>query len=950
MIKRLFILYSFLLVSAFSLAQNQINVKADVDVETKTISIAQSIIYKNETNDTLKEIYLHDWNNSYSSKSTPLAKRFEEEFSTKFHLASDEQRGFTVITSIKESSNDSILDFEYLEEHPDVIKVILTEPLSPGDSYRLDLSYALVLPDATFTSYGFTKNRDFELKYWYITPAVYDGKWHYYSNKNIDDLYIPKADIALTITHPFNYRPTSELDLISATPDPKTKTQVTVYYGKDRIDTYLALQKFPLFGFVQTDDLILISNINERGLSGSDKAILTDKIAQFLTENLGEYPHKRLLVSRIDYNKNPLYGLNQLPDFIRPFPDPFQYELKLLKTALKKYIDNILLLNPRKEHWLSEGLQIYFMIKYVETYYPDMKLLGTLADIWGVRAFHAADLNFNFQYFLYSMELARKNRDQPLNMSKDSLLKFNANIANKYKAGVGLNYLDKFTDDINLSETITTFLVNHKLKPVSISDFETYLNTKTEKNIDWFFTDYVGTRKKIDFKIKKVETTDDSIRVTIKNKRNNTMPISLFKLSNDSIIGKQWVENISGTKTISLAKDSTDKFVLDYYNVIPEFNQRDNYKSVNGSFLNNKPLQFRLFKDIEDPYYNQVFFMPLVEFKNIYDGLTLGTKIYNKTILRKRLNYRFSPQYATRSKALTGSTSVFYTHNIENKNLFDITYGISAGYQSFAEDAFFTRIRPSITFRFRNDDDFRADRIDNITARYVSINRDVGEDAVVEIDEPDYGVFNLRYTHFNPGRINFSSFNTDFQIASNFSKLSFNYEFRRLTKSNRNINIRLFAGFFLKNNTDPTSDFFSFALDRPQDYLFDLNYLGRSEDAGLFSQQIIIAEGGFKSQLDPLGAAFANQWMTTANFSTSIWRYIQAYGDIGLVKNKYNSTKFVYDSGVRLNLVEDFFELYFPVYSNLGWEIAQPNYEERIRFIITVDPQVLLGLFRRKWY
>ena len=128
----------------------------------------------------------------------------------------------------------------------------------------------------------------------------------------------------------------------------------------------------------------------------------------------------------------------------------------------KKYINNILLLNPRMEHWLSEGLQIQFMIKYVEEYYPDMRLLGTLANVWGIRAFHAADVDFNFQYFLYSMEIARKNRDQPLNTSKDSLIKFNANIAGKYKAGVGLNYLDKFTDDIDLSETITEFLKQNR--------------------------------------------------------------------------------------------------------------------------------------------------------------------------------------------------------------------------------------------------------------------------------------------------------------------------------------------------------------------------------------------------------------------------------------------------------------------------------------------------------
>ena len=946
MIKKIFILYTFLFFCATSAAQNAITINAILDVETKTISITQNIIYKNTTSDILSEIYLNDWNNSYSTKTTPLAKRFEEEFSTKFHLAKSEQRGYTIVTSIKDKA-DQQLEYNNLKKHPDVIKVVLKTPLQPGTAYNLSIEYIVVIPDATFTNYGFTKSKDFELKYWYITPAVYNGKWNYYSNKNLDDLFVPKSDVTINITHPLNYKATSELDFVASNPNIANRTQTTTLHGNDRIDTYLSLNKLPRYGFVQTDDFILISNINEQGLPGSNKAILTDKITSFLTKNLGDYPHKQLLVSNIDYNKDPLYGLNQLPSFLRPFPDDFQYELKLLKTSLKKYIDNILLLNPRKEHWLSEGLQIYFLIKYVEENYPDMKLLGTLANAWVIRATHAADLKFNFQYFLYSMEIARKNSDQPLSTSKDSLIKFNAYIASKYKAGVGLNYLDQFTDDVKLRESLTEFLNTNKLKSITIGDFESFIKSKTSKNIDWFFTDYINTRKKIDFKIKAIETDGDSIKLTLKNKRDNSMPISLFKLSNDSVIGKLWVENVKDTKTITLPKDSTDRFVLDYDNVIPEINQRDNYKSVTGSFFNNKPLQFRFFKDIEDPEYNQIFFMPLIEFNNIYDGLTLGTKIYNKTILRKRLNYRFSPQYAIKSKSFTGSTSVFYTHNIENKNLFNITYGISAAYESFAEDAFFTKIRPSVSFTFRDDTDFRSDITDQLSLRYVSIDRDIGENAVIEVDEPDYGVLNFRYTHSSPGIINFSRFNTDFQVADEFSKLSINYEFRRLTKNNRNVYFRFFAGVFLDNRTDPNSDYFSFALDRPTDYLFDLNYLGRSEDSGLFSQQIIIAEGGFKSQLEP---AFANQWITTANFSTSIWRYIQAYGDIGLVKNKYDSAKFVYDSGIRINLVEDYFEIYFPIYSNLGWEIAQPNYDQRIRFQFTLNPQALLGLFRRKWY
>ena len=154
-------------------------------------------------------------------------------------------------------------------------------------------------------------------------------------------------------------------------------------------------------------------------------------------------------------------------------------------------------------------------------------------------------------------------------------------------------------------------------------------------------------------------------------------------------------------------------------------------------------------------------------------------------------------------------------------------------------------------------------------------------------------------------------------------------------------------GAFLYSKIPLGEKNFDFALDRPTDYLFDYNYLGQFESSGVFSQQLIIAEGGFKSKLD---TAFANQWLTSLNASASIWKFIQAYGDIGLLKNKGDNPLFVYDAGIRLNLITDYFEVYFPVYSNLGWEIAQPQYRDRIRFIFTADPQALLGLFRREWF
>jgi len=159
--------------------------------------------------------------------------------------------------------------------------------------------------------------------------------------------------------------------------------------------------------------------------------------------------------------------------------------------------------------------------------------------------------------------------------------------------------------------------------------------------------------------------------------------------------------------------------------------------------------------------------------------------------------------------------------------------------------------------------------------------------------------------------------------------------------------LRFYAGSFLYNNTRDTGDFFSFALDRPTDYLFDFDYLARSDDSGLASQQIIIAEGGFKSRLE---APFANQWIATTNASTTIWKYIYAYGDVGVIKSLDNDPRFVYDSGVQVALLDDFFELFFPIYSNNGFEIGQPNYEERIRFQVQFSIDTVIRLFTRRWY
>ena len=144
------------------------------NVEFDQIQIHQYISYKNISTDTLKTIYLNDWSNSYSTKSTPLAKRFSEEYDGKFHFAKSNERGFTTVTSIINASNNN-LQFERLKTHPDVIKVTLEKPLPPSRNYEITLNYVVKIPSTKFTDYGVTSLKDYNLKYCY-NNSIYHYK------------------------------------------------------------------------------------------------------------------------------------------------------------------------------------------------------------------------------------------------------------------------------------------------------------------------------------------------------------------------------------------------------------------------------------------------------------------------------------------------------------------------------------------------------------------------------------------------------------------------------------------------------------------------------------------------------------------------------------------------------------------------------------------------------
>ncbi len=935
-----------LLFLSFGIAQGQHinNLTATLDEDTKEVRIQQEFTYKNTSETTLNALYFNDWANAYSDKNTALAKSFAEQFKKSLHLAKDDERGSTEIMTVVDDAYRGIT-WERTSGK-DIIKLFLNSPLGPNQSTNIFITYTVKLPPNKYTPYGYNNKDEYYLKDWYLTPAVFDGKWHLYSNKNLEDLYTDITTTTINFKYPDSLYLSSNFRISGNTKFPNG--QFAMLGGNKQKSCELILSPEKNFTTHVTPHMTIKTDIKAIKYDPVFQALSIDRVTEFIHDNLGRNPHPDLLVSTIDYNKNPLYGINQLPKFIRPYEERFQFEMKILKTALINILEETVYLNPRKEQWLLDAIANYLMIAYVEKYYPDQKLLGKLSNIWGIRSFNLAKMDFNEQYPFLFMWMARKHLDQPLSTPNDSLIVINQKLSNKYKAGLGLSYLASYIGKDKVDTSIKTFYKFYQLNRVKVLDFESILKRSADQNIDWFFNDYVNSARRIDYKIKKVEKSEDSLKVTIKNKEGTVVPISLFGLNKDSVVSKYWFSDISKENTFTIPRKDEKRLVLNYDQKIPEFNQRDNWKSLGGFLSGNKKLKFTFLQDSENPYLNQVFYTPVLEF-NIYDGWTPGMRLHNKTLLERPFVFDISPSYSFREKALVGGGSISYRKYLSKTGLYVANYGLRGSTQHFNVNSRFATVTPSLSFGWRPDN-LISNRRQFLSFRYLNIFRDIDENLIDvrnDSENPDYSVFNIRYRDFDNNILNYKSWFLDFQQAGNFTKLSAVYEYRKLFDNNRQFNLRLFAGKFLWNNTN--SDFFSFALDRPTDYLFDYGYLGRSEDSGIYSQQIIIAEGGFKSFLDER-YRFSNDWIATANTSVNLWRWIELYGDLGVVKNRGLKQKFVYDSGVRLNLVTDYFELYFPLYSNNGWEVAQPNYGERIRFIITVSPKTLTGLFTRKWF
>ena len=909
-------------INIFAQNINSYNINANLNSESKTLEINQIMKFKNTSDISLKEIILEDWSNSYVDNRTNLAKRISDEYSRSFSFAKKKQRGSTKIKTINSVYIDS---WRRSSNTSDIIEVHLNKSLKPGESIELEINYTVKLPDSKFTGYGFD-NDNFYLKNWLIVFSnISNSNWYSQSNLNLDDQSLKKSGYKLKISFDKDYYLFS--NLIKNNTEVINNLKSVSLSGSGIKDVRINLLIEENYKRFQNNKNEIETDIFKSS-SLEDAEIKVDRVNNFVKDYFNDHSNIKLLVPKIDYDSNPFYGLNQLPSFISPFSDEFLEEIIFLKSFVINYLNHIINLNKRESHWIYKGLEIFIINKYINDFYPNVKFLGRLSGISFLENYEISKIDFNDLFLNYSEYVQRLNLHQTDDQSSEYLTRINQEIASPYHSGVGLIYVENLIgekDFRNLIEKINNINTRKELNSL-------FLNYN-KADLSWFIDDYIGKRQSLDLKFKRFNKNE----LQVEEKNNISIPYSIGFLKNDSIIQKNDFEDYN---KIEVPNIDFDYIVINPIVSLPESNKSNNWV-YNKSKSNLKPLRIKLIGDLENPKYKALYLRPEVTY-NLYDGISPGFNILNKGLKNKPFSYEVFTQYASKEETLVGSLNFKYQINNEVKNNYSTVFNLFYTTNHFDENLRYQVFSPSIRVNFRDNKNLRSKIKKSFTLSLFNVNKDTYVQSNNSLD--NYSIYNLGYYYSDIGIIRYlkSSINTEF--SDNFGKINLVFDYRKLLKSNRQFQARVYLGKFFWNNDQ--FDNFNYNLGRSSGYLFSQNYLGRSERTGLLSQQFIMAGGGFKSFFnDPT----TNNFILTSNLNVGIWKWIEGYLDIGILKDSGEDSRYYYGTGLRLNLLPDFFELYFPISSSNGFELNDFRYNNKIRFIVSYNLESLSRLFSRRW-
>ena len=964
--------------------QQATNYKLDVrlDPEAHLLSVAGSLSYINNSPDALDSIPLHLWANAYSTRESAYAKQKLRLGEVTFEYAEDADLGG--YTEISVSGPDVRLTYQ---PEPEVLWVILTKALKPGERTFITMSYTLKVPK-TFSRMG-RKGTSYQITQWYPKPALYNEEgWNIMPYLDLGEYFNDFGDYQVSITLPQNGivaatgipsdEATQELlntRISESIANPDTVGILGYGAGSSTFSfTAEGVSDFAWFAdskfLIDTAQITLtekqITAFTYFGLPEAERwdtsAMHLARAAHFADSLIGPYPHPQ--VSAVSAPLGVGGGMEYpMITVIGRTSSNKELDRVLAHEAFHNWFALDVATNERTHAWMDEGLTSYVENRYMNHHYPDnSRLADNLPNFIAKGSTHSGNS-------LFHGALAAALRNPAPNTHSDSLSSIGYGYAAYSQPQLLFDMLDSYLGGDEFEERLQGYYKDWGGKHPSPEDLQTYLGGES---INWLFDGYILNSNLPNYKIEEVTIEGDQLTAIVINKGDVASPFQVGFEDQEGDYGHlEWIPGFEGSQTIVLTvPPSAYRLAIDPLILTPEIKRGDNYYRLSGPTPKLEPLGLNLITSLGNPSKNTLNFIPALSF-NSADNLLIGFGFHNYQPVMSATRYYIVPLIATRDASLNGVGSIAHSfYKPFNHWCREIELSLSArrfhyNYnEAFDFNDRFNRITAGATVFLKAREGLPWDnsvslRVHNVNQRFArGINVATGS---FSIERTDYRIVELGFSTKKKDPLKPLNFEADFQAGNDFSRLSgvLNYGVR-YSEGGKFFRLRAFAGTFF-NRDQPDINAFLLPngttgfLVNQYDYTFTENIINRTGGGN----QVFVRDGSLTLPF-LLTVPFSDSWLTSVTVTAdlpvtlpiiNLSTYLDAavYPDTRLDQS---GSVFPVTGGFRVSLPGNIFHVSFPVINSsfvkeaLPFTIADPNYWDRVSFSLDLTPTKIDALIR----
>ena len=538
MIRTIFILIAFQLSFAQEYWQQHVEyeMNINVDVSDFTYDGDQSIVYTNNSNDTINKVYYHLFFNAFKPNSqmdirSRTIRDPDRRVGSRIVALDENDYGDINVSSLKQDGKD--INFEINET---VLLARLNKPLLPGKKTKLNMVFTAQIPlqirrsgklnkegvDMTMTQW-FPKLAEFDPEGWHPNPYIgreFHGVWgNYKVNITIDKNYVVGGtgylQNANEIGHGYSEKIAKEKD---------ESTNTWKFYAPNVHDFAWAADPDYIHDIKRTESGVDLHFFYKPTVNVEHWKKLQDdsvKLMEYFEESIGPYPWEQYSIIQ-GGDGGMEYAMCTMITGERPYPSLLGVTAHEMAHA---WFQHLLATNEAKHSWMDEGFTEY-VTSLSENYVNDKD----------------PEFPHKSSYDRYYL-LASSGFEQAQTIHSDRYDYNFAYGASAYSKGsVFLSQLGYIIGKNNLNKTLKRYYEEFKFKHPTPNDFKRIAEKVSDLELEWYLNEWTRTPHKVDYGIDISLLESDRV-ITLKRIGRIPMPIEIVVSFEDGSSDMYYIPN-----------------------------------------------------------------------------------------------------------------------------------------------------------------------------------------------------------------------------------------------------------------------------------------------------------------------------------------------------------------------------------------------------------------------